>query len=343
MPTDLYEQLAAELGLSPAEAEEALRNLLRDVKDRARSGEEVSLEKLGTFSMEEGTLSFTPDPVIEKAVNYRHDHLAPLTVGDAPEETTSEEAPPPPEPEPEPSVEPDEFIPSEESEPEAVETPEEAVVAETPTGEPDDVADLSEDWTEELDEGGPPSQQHSSTEDLGQSEDSAPDTAQMVGLVAAIVFLVVLIWFVLGSQGIVTGPGALFQSAPTPAATTADTVASAPTSDTAEANAPPADTAGMQPATEPPPTIDRAEGGWTIVVASRIDPNEAKSLFEAYQQRFQGAGLPVDILTGTSGGQTRYRVTVGQYTTQQAAVTALEQLQDRLPDDAWPLRVQPNS
>jgi hypothetical protein len=62
-----------------------------------------------------------------------------------------------------------------------------------------------------------------------------------------------------------------------------------------------------------------------------------------YRQRFQGEGIPVDILTGESNGELRYRVAVGQYPSQEAAQTALQQLQGRIPDDAWTLQIQSDS
>lgn len=367
MPTDLHEQLAAELGISPAEAEQALDDLLDDVKDRIRSGDEVVLQGLGTFSMDEGTLDFTPSPQLQKAVNYRNDHLAPLTIGESPEpsplppeeQEAPEEEPERPEEEPEAErPEEEEFAPIEPpvSEEESAETPEEAVVTETPLGEPEDVADLSDDWAEELEEeappSSPPSKDHPSAEELGLDESSAPNTAQVVGLVASLLLLVFLVWFVLGSQGLITGPGALLRSASSPAPTGADTVAAAssPTdaapTDTAAPSTTAADTAGAErpsASSSMPPTIDRAMGGWTIVVASRTSPTEAKNTLEQYQQRFQGEGLPVDILTGTSDGQTRYRISVGQYDSRQAALNALGQLQGRVPEDAWPLQITANS
>jgi len=340
MSTDLHEQLAAELGVSPSEAEQALDDLLDDVRERTRSGDEVVLQGLGTFYLDEGTLQFTPTPQLQKAVNYRNDHLAPLTIREP-----SETAPPSPEDEP---AAPEEEAAGEPPAPEEAPAPfpeDEAAVAETASDEPENVASLSDDWTEEIE--AEDARDVSPENDDGE-ESAVPSTGQVAGLVAAVVLLVFLVWFVLGSQGIVTGPGALFQSASSPPPMGTDTVATTtPPTDTTAAGpstADAADTAGAerQPQPDPPP-IDRATGGWTIVVASRTSPTEAKRTLEAYQQQFQGEGLPVDILTGTSGNQTRYRISIGQYDSRAAALNALQQLQGRVPDDAWPLQVRPDS
>lgn len=94
------------------------------------------------------------------------------------------------------------------------------------------------------------------------------------------------------------------------------------------------------PVTEAPPApavIDRNAGGWTIIVGSEIDRAVAERLAASYRD----LGVPVDVLVGTSGGVTRYRVAVGQYPDRTEARGAIASLGDRLPDGAWPLRVRP--
>jgi hypothetical protein len=345
MSNPLLEQLAVELGCSSDEAERMLHDLLADVKERTEAGEPVSLTGLGTFSLDEGTLHFDPAAALQEAVNYRNAHLEPLPVS-APstddeslgDEASSAAVPPVEEP-PSPA---ETTTPSAE-EPAAPQAEEEAAPA-----EPDEVPALSEDWTDELDEdSAEPATEPSPPADAPEPESSdEPTTGQLVGLAASIVLLVGLIWFVLGTQGIIPGPGALFQGAPSPTPPSTDTVATSPSSDTAAAapeTAP--DTAAIEPDTvaPTPPSIDRATGGWTIVVASRTRPGQAEAVLSTYRQRFQGEGLPVDILTGEANGQLRYRVAVGQYATQEAAQSALQQLQGRVPSDAWSLEIQPGS
>lgn len=385
MPTDLYKQLAAELGLSPDEAESVLRDFLRDVRERTASGEDVSVRDLGTFSMDEGTLRFTPSPPLQKAVNYRNDHLAPLTVRGSSEPPEASVPPPPP---PEASeIRPDDLLPPEE-EPSSPLEEEETIEAEAaeeetplppdedeafapiePPVEEEDAADtlasddleapsLSDDWTEEL-EADAASQESPST---SQEEDAtSATTGQLVAFAASIVLLAGLIWFVLGLQGVVTGPGALLggngDAAPAGADTVAATSAADPAGESeeeaatdddadegeAEEEDPEVEDAASADTPSMPPTIDRDAEGWTLVVASQPRPGDAKAVLETYQQRFAGENVPVDILTGTSGEEVRYRIAVGQYSSREDALAALEQLQDRLPDDAWLLRVQPNS
>lgn len=332
MPTTLLEQLAAELGCSTDEAERVLHDFLAEVETRAAEGETVSLPGLGTFSMDEGTLQFTPAPALQQAVNYRNAHLEPLSVSAPRDRDEPEDAPEAP-----PADVPDtETTPSDEAE-----APDEAPAAgeaeSPPPAEPDDVPDLSEDWTESLDEDVDAPEQELSDE---------PTTGQIAGLVASVVLLLGLIWFVLGTQGIIPGPTVLFQRTPAPTPPGADTMATASPSDTAATEREAAaDTTASDPAASPPtlPTIDRATGGWTIVVASRTRPGQAEAVLSTYRQRFQGEGLPVDILTGQASGQLRYRVAVGQYPTREAAQSALQQLQGRVSGDAWPLEIQPGS
>ncbi len=362
MPTDLHLQLADELGVSPSEAERALADLLRDVADRARRGENVSLQGLGTFSADdEGTLRFAPSPPLQKAVNYRNEHLAPLTIGASGARPADDVEPPPEAPSPvEETSAPAEdaaFAPAEplpaddlpDDEPTAPDVPSEAAeppqVEEAPDEGAEEVAALSDEWTKELDEGAtPPPRRRTAASETAS-------TAQIAGLVASTGLLALLLWFVLGTQGVVPGPSALWSSsASPPERADADTVAetSAAVDEPPADEAPPSEAAeaGGQPADEAPPlppTIDRSAGGWTIVVASRTRPQDAERILEAFQLRFRRDELPVDILTGSAGDQIRYRIAVGQYPSREAALDQMRALRDRLPDDAWPLRIRPNS
>lgn len=351
MPTDLHEQLAAELGLSPDDTEHALNDLLHDVQARVQSGEAVSLPGLGVFSDVEGTLHFTPDPHLQKAVNYRNDHLAPLTIGasstgpsmpDKPEATpetpSSIEGPPQP-------VEDDTFTPIEPppSDEPSLEGPastpdDEVVIDEGLPDAPEEVAALSDDWAKTLDEDRLPQKQRPPAR---RKSSSTASTAQVAGLAGSIVLLALLVWFMVDTQGLLTGPGGLFTGTEEPSAGADTAIATAPADDAA-----PEDTAETEPPAAQattPATIDRATGGWTIIVASRTRPGEATQVLETYQQRFTGEDMPIDILTDASGDAVRYRIAVGQYASHEAALSALDQVQDRLPEDAWLLRVQPNS
>lgn len=359
MPAALSEQLADELGCSPDDAQRMLHDVLEDVEQRAQDGESVSIPGLGTFSTDEGTLQFTPDPALQKAVNYRNNHLGPLTVSGASPRASSDQTPPPappaetvsdaspddvaaPDPEamddePEPDVISGEEVPGE---PESVDDEPESV--EEPMPETEDVPDLSADWAEEFSERAEDSPDRRPSG--ARSSSDRPSTGQLVGLVVSIVLLIGLIGFVLSSQGLL--PGSSSQPEAAPASTPTDTAAAVAAADTARPSSDvPSDTATGEATGPPstPATIDRATGGWSIVVASRTRPGQAKAVLSTYRQRFQGEGIPVDILTGESGGQLRYRVAVGQYPSQEAAETALQQLQGRVPDDAWTLQIQSDS
>jgi len=116
-----------------------------------------------------------------------------------------------------------------------------------------------------------------------------------------------------------------------------------PPVDTSAASAlPPADSARAEAPAEPEHPvrrtlggIDRNAGGWTVIVASETTPKAA----EAAAQPYLDLDLPVDVLRGVSKGVTRYRVGVGQFTSQAEAEAAMRRLGDRLPPGAWPLRI----
>lgn len=344
MPTALSEQLADELGCSTADAERALRDVLETIEQRAQDGERVSLPGLGTFSMDEGTLQFSPRPALQQAVNYRNAHLDALSVSSPPsapspdEEEPSAAAPPDPAP-PDDTVVPD----SETADDDELEAASAEEITEEGESEAtlatEEVPDLSEDWTEELDE----HEEDTPGRREAHASSERRNTGQLIGLVASIVLLIGLVWFVL-SSGLFPGSGS--QPEPAPASTPADTAVTATAADTARPSpGASSDTARGEtaPSSPTPPTIDRATGGWAIVVASRTRPAQAKAVLSTYRQRFQSEGIPVDILTGESNGQLRYRVAIGQYPSQEAAQTALQQLQGRVPDDAWTLQIQPDA
>jgi len=361
MPAALSEQLADELGCSPDDAHRMLRDVLEDVEQRAQDGERVSIPGFGTFSTDEGKLQFTPDPALQQAVNYRNNHLEPLAVSGASPRASSDQTEPPVPPaetvsdaSPDDVASPDPTAGDDETEPDAIsaeKAPDEAESVDTePVDEPapetmpetEEVPDLSADWAEELSEREEDSPDRQPSGARGLSD--RPNTGQLVGLVVSIVLLIGLIWFVLSSQGLL--PGSSSQREAAPAATPTDTAAAVTSADTARPSSDePSDTATDEATGPPstPATIDRATGGWSIVVASRTRPGQAKAVLSTYQQRFQGEGIPVDILTGESAGQLRYRVAIGQYPSQEAAETALQELQGRVPDDAWTLQIQSDS
>lgn len=329
MSASLHEQLADELGVDPEAAQTALQEYLEDLRARVESGDVVEIPGLGTVSTDEGVVDLTPSEVLQKAVNYRNAHLEPLTVTEGSGETH-----------PADDDESDEAmaIPADASD--EVETAEEPAIEEE--ADEDVVPDLSDEWTTELDdepaEDAPPDE-----EPQPVTDDDGASTGQVAGLVAAVALLFLALGYVVTSQGLLPGFGPASESPATVPPSSPDTTATRATPDTAGAE--PTASAPATDATSPAAqqSIDRARGGWTIVVASRTQPGEAKAVLNTYRQRFRGEGLPTDILTGESSGQLRYRITVGQYDSRQAAMTASQQLSGRIPADAWPLEIQPGS
>jgi nucleoid DNA-binding protein len=327
MSAPLHEQLADELGVDPDAARSALREYLEDVRAQAESGDVVEIPGLGTVSAVEGEAQLTPADALQEAVNYRNAHLEPLTVSESS-----------PAAEPEPEVE-DATV---QDGPEVAAAPDEDEPADEPAADDDVVPDLKDDWTTDL-EDEPPEEATPADEPAPSTDDDGATTSQVAGLVAAVALLFLALGYLVTSQGLLPGFGSASEQAAS--VSSPETTATQAASDTA--NADPANQAASQPPETPPTpesqSIDRARGGWTIVVASRTRPGEARSVLNMYRQRFSGEALPTDILTGETEGQLRYRITIGQYDSRQAAMTARQQLSGRIPDDAWPLEIQPDS
>ena len=176
----------------------------------------------------------------------------------------------------------------------------------------------------------------------------------LVGLLA--VFLVAAAtWVVLGERGTVPGPLDVVErmtAASDPEPTNGETPSPAedpgtnadPDTDPDAASPDPNGNADpdTDPDADPPPAIDLAAGGWTLVVASRPDEEEARSIRDEFAGALQETNLPVDIFPSPAGdGTMRYRVVVGQFESRTAAQEIRETYEDRLPEDAWSLQLEP--
>lgn len=361
MSVSLHDQLAEELNCSPDDAERALRDYLETIAARVRRGETVSVPGLGTFTASDEGLHFSPSASLQDAVNYRNAGLSPLPVSDEPDAPPSPTALYDAPPEDDTDTDTDEPVTDA---PIDEDVTEETTAEATEDAPPADaVPDLSDDWATELDADEKDEAEATSDAERPDSkpaarpqaaspsaDDNAPSTGQVVGLAASILLLLAAIGYVLFTQGIFTRSGSPETSGSASAPAQPDTVAATPApsdtdaaaDDTTAVQATP-DTGAAPGSDDAQSTIDRAAGGWTIVVASRTNPNQAQAVLATYRQRFQNEDLPVDILTGESGEQLRYRVTVGQYPSREAAQAAQDQLTGRIPDDAWPLAIQPDS
>ncbi|MDX1548027.1 MAG: SPOR domain-containing protein [Rhodothermales bacterium] len=120
----------------------------------------------------------------------------------------------------------------------------------------------------------------------------------------------------------------------------------APTDTTDATAAAPEAPADDEPASVEPddelPRIVPADGGFTWIVASRRDRALAEQAAARFRDRLGGQLVPVGVVAGTSGGQSRYRVGVGQVPDADAANALRQRLGDVLPADAWLLRLQPD-
>ncbi len=98
------------------------------------------------------------------------------------------------------------------------------------------------------------------------------------------------------------------------------------------------ETASEEPVPAKPAGIDRSAGGWTIIVGSEITEESANIT----ASQFRDLGYPVDILAGSSGGQPRFRVALGQFATEEEVLSTLRSLSKELPAGSWRLRIRPN-
>jgi hypothetical protein len=85
--------------------------------------------------------------------------------------------------------------------------------------------------------------------------------------------------------------------------------------------------------------LDRAQGGWTVVVASETAREEAERVARRFAKRFQEQDYPIDILETTVEGTQRFRVVVGQFSSSDQVIQTIEQDTSRLPPDAWGLEI----
>ena len=86
--------------------------------------------------------------------------------------------------------------------------------------------------------------------------------------------------------------------------------------------------------------IDRSRGGWTIVVASETQRNDAEQIADNYTLAFSDRRFPTGILTTGEYNVTRYRVGVGQFNARSDAANVLNNFKADFPDDAWLLKIE---
>lgn len=88
-------------------------------------------------------------------------------------------------------------------------------------------------------------------------------------------------------------------------------------------------------------SIKRSLGGWTWIVASRTSMEEAEELANTYMALYR-QGISVDVLSGESGGVTRYRIAIGQYSSRSLAQADKSRYGSDFPGDAWLLEIKPS-
>ncbi len=159
----------------------------------------------------------------------------------------------------------------------------------------------------------------------------------------AVVFLlalVALLWFLNREP---EGP-VVAERPPVPA----DTVAALPPPvDSAAVSADTAAVAAAEPEPEPPAPppsadplrstagIDRADGGFSWIVASEFSREPAERRVAAFREQ----GFRADVIAEEANGRTRYRVALGQFTSIDEADRFRSDLPAGVPADTWLLRL----
>lgn len=209
----------------------------------------------------------------------------------------------------------------------------------------------------------PPSEDRSGSSPTRPGEKSTSSAPRIFVSVLVLLLLGGGAWYILGQRGLVPTPRTTFaplstmvqsltagasssstESPPSDTGTTASTDAPAEES-TSQSGEVTAQSAGSSSSSDAPSTasadsIDPSAGGWSIIVASRADVEGAESLAQTYRDRFADRDVPVDVIEGTVNNSTRYRVGVGQFDSQSAAESFLQNFDSELPDGAWSLNLQ---
>lgn len=97
-------------------------------------------------------------------------------------------------------------------------------------------------------------------------------------------------------------------------------------------------------ATPPAPVAQRigfdlTRGGYTVVVASREQVQEAERIADSFFDTFGSSQLAIDLLSADVNASTWYRVGIGQFSSRERAI-AFKDSDSRLPSDAWILRIE---
>ena len=158
-------------------------------------------------------------------------------------------------------------------------------------------------------------------------------------------------WLPFGQAGSATPPQTV--TAPAPIETPPETVDPAvttldPATNTAAntpIETPAASTETPQTTPAPPPvaqriSIDRARGGWTVVVTSKESRAEAEGIVDDFAETFSSSQVAVDILTTNDFENTRYRGVIGQFASRTEASNFINRSGANLPRDAWLLRIE---
>lgn len=348
MPSSLSSLLADKLGLSEEHAHTLLERLAEAIRDHAdETGVHVS--GLGTFRRRDGALTFEPDDALAQRVNQRFEGLepeaSPAALSSAsPADDASPQAHPPD------ALLTPRFTPlSAEAVPDS---PSLHVLDETLPGPPAVWAPhppTSKEGSQDAPARAPADEDGSTagTSATSQRRPARPSRDRSTGprIVAAalvVLFLLGAGWLILGQQGVVSTPQSVLlqqSEAPTTAESDETATPAPPTADTGDtAASAPDDTTDTPTGTSPDEPA--ADGRWTLVVASRDTRTAAEDQADTFRVRLADIPLPINIRTAETDNTTRHRVVVGDFSSRDAALEAMDEHQSLLPEGVWLLRLE---
>ncbi len=358
MADPVITQVANRLDIPKSEARLVLNALSKLIHQQAQREGKVRVPGIGIFEDDEGTLKFHPDDSLERLANHRYESMTPLAPVELPDEIYAAAAPP-------------EDTAEDRAEARDQKSDETAVPpladAEDGYAEPDDKEAASTEIvpedagaeekveTEESvpvdasDEGVSAAAEDRPAEDRPVEPSERDEKRSRAPFVVAIAVLLLLAggagawWFISTDREVPpadeemaivepeTEEEPLAEEPEEDPSGVPDDDAAVPTDDPADEAAPAEEEAAQ------PEAIVPGEGGYSLVVGSTTDGSDAESIFNTYQSDVEAQDLPIAIVSTSENGATRYRVVVGQFTSQADADSALEAHADILPGDAWVL------
>lgn len=337
----LIELLVSKTGLGEKQVKEQLNQLITQIQKAADQGKSFEVEGLGTFKEEGDTLDFKPEDTLQTEINHKYAGMKPIELIGAYKETSGTEVgkdeniSEPVEAEPEPVPE---EMKADEAKTTKFQLDEDALAEEAAEKETDQQTD-TEELKKDKEEAIPPKQQPPALPEKRSPVTASEESDDPLGkfLVAAVIVIAVGVsgWMIV-DFGVFDG---LFSS---PETTTASTVERADENEVqdnendlqnlAEQNAgddvSTNESVNESESSDSPvfglqgEEISEAPEGYTIVVHSLRSEQKIKGM----EQNYRSDGYITIVREAAVGGQTYWRLGLGQFRTVEEAQQAIEEL-----------------